>query len=145
MSIHSAISLLKFGSIVVILIGLLVAVGAHPATALPATWLVDLAFLPFDGGQAVGDEAARLLAAIGGGVMVGWGVVMWRMTTLLVPVDPALARRLFLEGMFAWYAVDSTCSYLAGAYFNIPANTVLLAMIIVPAWMLPQQTRLAST
>lgn len=107
-------------------------------TALPAAWLVDLLFLPFDAGQSLDDQAARVLAAIGGGVMVGWGVVMWRMTTLLVPVDPALARRLLIEGMLAWYVVDSTGSFFAGAYFNIPANTLLLAMIVLPASMLPQ-------
>ena len=122
---------LKLNSLFVVLLGLLVALGAHPATALPATWLADIVFWPFDGQQTL-----RALAAIGGGVMVGWGVMMWLVVERLLPVDPRLARLLLIEATLAWFLVDSTGSFVAGATVNVLLNTVLMLAIVLPAWRL---------
>ncbi len=127
---------LKLNSLFVVLLGLLVALGAHPATALPATWLADIVFWPFDGQQTLDNQAARALAAIGGGVMVGWGVMMWLVVDRLLPVDPRLARLLLIEATLAWFLVDSTGSFVAGATVNVLLNTVLMLAIVLPAWRL---------
>lgn len=127
---------LKLNSLFVVLLGLLVALGAHPATALPATWLTDIVFWPFDGQQTLDHKAARALAAIGGGVMVGWGVMMWLVVDRLLPVDPRLARLLLIEATLAWFFVDSTGSFVAGATVNVLLNTVLMLAIVLPAWRL---------
>lgn len=127
---------LKLNSLFVVLLGLLVAFGAHPATALPATWLADIVFWPFDGQQTLDGQAARALAAIGGGVMVGWGVMMWLVVDRLLPVDPRLARLLLIEATLAWFLVDSTGSFVAGATINVLLNTVLMLAIVLPAWRL---------
>jgi len=127
---------LKLNSLFVVLLGLLVALGAHPATALPATWLTDIVFWPFDGQQTLDQQAARALAAIGGGVMVGWGVMMWLVVDRLLPVDPRLARLLLIEATLAWFLVDSTGSFVAGATVNVLLNTVLMLAIVLPAWRL---------
>jgi hypothetical protein len=127
---------LKLNSLFVVLLGLLVALGAHPATALPVTWLADIVFWPFDGQQTLDHQAARALAAIGGGVMVGWGVMMWLVVDRLLPVDPRLARLLLIEATLAWFLVDSTGSFVAGATVNVLLNTVLMLAIVLPAWRL---------
>lgn len=127
---------LKLNSLFVVLLGLLVALGAHPATALPATWLTDIVFWPFDGQQTLDHQVARALAAIGGGVMVGWGVMMWLVVDRLLPVDPRLARLLLIEATLAWFLVDSTGSFVAGATVNVLLNTVLMLAIVLPAWRL---------
>jgi hypothetical protein len=127
---------LKLNSLFIVLLGVLVALGAHPATALPATWLTDIVFWPFDGQQALDHQAARALAAIGGGVMVGWGVMMWLVVDRLLPVDPRLARLLLIEATLAWFLVDSTGSIVAGATVNVLLNTVLMLAIVLPAWRL---------
>ncbi|MDH4411661.1 MAG: hypothetical protein QE484_00030 [Rhizobium sp.] len=125
---------LKLNSLFVVLLGLIVALGAHPATALPATLLTDLVFWPFDGAQTLEAPAARVLAAISGGVMVGWGVMIWLVIDRLLPVDPRLARLLVVESTLAWYLVDSTGSFVSGATVNVLLNTVLMLAIVVPAW-----------
>lgn len=127
---------LKLNSIFIMLLGLLVALGAHPATALPATWLTDLVFFPFDGGETLDAPSARLLAAIAGGVMVGWAVMIWLVLDRLMPVDPRLARLLVVESTLAWFVVDSTGSLVSGAIVNVVLNTVLMLAIVVPAWRL---------
>lgn len=130
---------LKLTSLLVVLLGLLVALGAHPATALPATWLADLVFWPFDGRQGLDADAARVLAAIGGGVMVGWGVMMWLVIDRLHAVDPGLTRLLLIESTLAWFLVDSTGSFVSGAGVNVLLNTVLMLAIVLPAWRIGAQ------
>lgn len=131
---------LKLNSLFVVLLGLVVALGAHPATALPATWLTDIVFFPFDGAQSLDAPAARLLAAISGGVMVGWGVMIWLVVDRLMPVDPRLARLLVMESTLAWFVVDSTGSFVSGAMVNVLLNTVLMLAIVVPAWRIGAET-----
>lgn len=134
---------LKATSLFVLFLGLLVALGAHPATALPATWLTDLVFWPFDGAETLDAPAARVLAAISGGVMVGWGVMLWLVIDRLLPADPRLARLLVIESTLAWFIVDSTGSFMSGATVNVLLNTALMLAIVVPAWRIGQD-RLAS-
>lgn len=125
---------LKLTSLFVILLGLLVAAGAHPATAVPANLLTDIVFWPLDGQQALDTEAAHMLAAISGGVMVGWGLMMWLVIDRLYLADPRLARLLLVESTLAWYLVDSTGSFVSGAIVNVLLNTALMLAIVVPAW-----------
>jgi hypothetical protein len=134
MSHDFAATWLKLISLFIMLLGLLVAFGAHPATSLPATLLADAVFWPFDGAQSIDAPAARVLAAIGGGVMVGWGLMMWLILDRLLPVDPRLTRLLMIESALAWYIVDSTGSFVSGAGVNVLLNTILLTAIVLPAW-----------
>ncbi|MDQ0423594.1 hypothetical protein J2045_004649 [Peteryoungia aggregata LMG 23059] len=134
MTPHLTTRWLKLMSLFVVLLGLLVAFGAHPATALPATWLSDIVFWPFDGAQPLEAPAARVLAAISGGVMAGWGAMMWLILDRLMPADPALARLLIIEAILIWFVVDSTGSFAAGAMVNVLLNTMLMLAFVVPAW-----------
>ena len=135
---------LKVTSLFIVLLGLLVALGAHPSTSLPATLLADTVFWPLDGAQAIDTQAARVLAAIAGGVMVGWGVMMWLVVDRLLHADPKLARLLIIEATLAWYIVDSTGSFVSGAGVNVLLNTVLMLTIVLPAWRIGA-ARLART
>lgn len=58
----------------VIAFGALTALAAWPATAPPANLLADLLHWPLNGTEKIDTPRARLLAAIAGGVMVGWGL-----------------------------------------------------------------------
>lgn len=127
---------LKLTSLFVALLGLLIASGAHPAIALPATWLADIVFWPFDGQQPLDTQSARALAAISGGVMVGWACMMWLIIDRLLPSDPRLTRLLLVESTLAWFVVDSAGSFAAGAGVNVLLNTVLMLAIVLPAWQI---------
>ena len=134
MTLDTRIRWLKFATIVTIGFGIVIAVAAIPALAAPTAMLADLIFFPVDGAPAVGAPADRLLAAITGGVMTGWGVMMYMIVTGVLAKDPALGRRIILAGMFAWYAVDSSMSLAAGAPLNVASNTVFLLLFVVPVW-----------
>ncbi len=123
---------LKIASAAVMGVGVVVALAAFPPTAMVTNILSDLVFWPFDGRQAVDTQTARLLAAIGGGVMFGWGVLLWQVATHLLPKEPALAASLIRTSVIAWFVLDCACSALAGGYLNIVLNVGFLALFLVP-------------
>ncbi len=119
---------LKVASAIVIGFGVVVALAAYPATAGIAQFLLDLIYWPLDGGQDLSSPEARLLCAISGGVMVGWGFLMWLVATRLYPREPELARALILSSIGAWFVVDSAGSIVAGAWLNAIFNIGFLAL-----------------
>lgn len=134
METNATVFWLKVASAMVIGFGLAVALAALPAAAEPMRLFTDLVFWPFDGGQSLAAPEARIYCAVGGGVMVGWGVMMWRISTSLYPRDPELARSLILASAFSWFAVDSLASVAAGAPLNAVLNVPFLLIIIAPVW-----------
>lgn len=132
MSPKTVLQALKAASAAVMGVGIVVALAAFPPTALVTNILSDLVFWPFDGRQAVDTPTARLLAAIGGGVMFGWGLLLWQIATQLMPKDPALGASLIRTSVLAWFVLDCTCSVLAGAYLNVLLNVGFLALFLLP-------------
>lgn len=132
MSPKTVLPALKAASAAVMGVGIVVALAAFPPTALVTNILSDLVFWPFDGRQAVDTPTARLLAAIGGGVMFGWGLLLWQIATQLMPKDPALGASLIRTSVLAWFVLDCTCSVLAGAYLNVLLNVGFLALFLLP-------------
>ncbi len=126
---------LKIASGITIASGLAFAAAAHQAFAGSA-----LEFLALVGAGQDGDmtTAQRLLSAISGGVLTGFGMMIWAITTRLVPRDPALARQLILTGILSWFIVDSTGSVIAGAAMNVVPNIGFLLLFAVPAVTLVQ-------
>lgn len=132
MPFPNAQTLLKAASAALIGLGAVVALAAHPATAGITGLIADLVFWPLDGQPSLDQPASRLLAAISGGVMVGWGAMLWLVVTRLLPTDPSLAAALVRTSAFAWFVVDSTGSIVAGAPLNAVLNIVFLAAFLLP-------------
>lgn len=107
--------------------GLAVAAASHPALAAPVVLLGDLIFWPLDGAPDMGLPAARLLAAIAGGVMAGWGVM------LLAFARGKGVRAALAQGAIAWFVVDSLGSILAGAPINVAMNLGFLGLFLMAA------------
>jgi hypothetical protein len=125
---------LKFGSALTIFFGILVAAAATPMTAGPTQFLADLIFFPIDGAQDISPPETRLISAIGGGVMAGWGVLLWMLSTQLFPINQALAARLIITSIVTWFVIDSTGSIIAGAPLNAAFNLSFLLIFCVPLW-----------
>lgn len=132
MPLNNAQSILKIASAALIGLGGAVALAAHPATDGVTRLVADLVFWPVDGSPALDHPAARLLAAIGGGVMIGWGAMLWLVATRLLPTDAALAGSLVRTGVIAWFVVDSIGSFVAGAPINAVLNLGFLALFLLP-------------
>ena len=104
-----------------------------PARAFLNAFL-DVAIWPvLDGAQRLdGAEANMLLAIVAGfSVAVGWFV--WTMATVVMPRDPALARRTVAIAMGGWFVVDSLGSWMGGAGGNVLLNVGFAALFLVPA------------
>ena len=141
MSGHSTTKILQGAAAAVMVFGLIVAGTAHPATAGITRFLVDLIFWPVDGLQSVDAPETRLLGAVCGGIMAGWGLMIWLVTTRLYPREPALARSIVLGSAAVWFVIDSVGSIVAGA----PLNAVFNVGFLLAFWLpLRQQTEVAA-
>ncbi|MEE9330415.1 MAG: hypothetical protein V3V30_09785 [Parvularculaceae bacterium] len=128
----TTIGWLKFACIVTGGFGLLMVLAASPVTAAPASFLLDLVFWPIDGSETTEAHEFRLVAAILGGVMVGWAVLFWQIVTRLYPRDPRLARQMITWSILSWFVLDSTGSIIAGAPLNAVFNIGFLALFLLP-------------
>ena len=134
MNLTTRIAWLKTGSAVTIGFGVLIAAAAVPALQAPTAFLLDMVFLPLDGAPSTGGEATRLLSAISGGVLVGWGLMMWLLATTLYAREPAICRKIILTSIISWFVVDSSMSLAAGALLNAFFNVGFLLVFAVPVW-----------
>ena len=133
MPVSTAIVWLKTASAILMIgFGLMFAIAAYPPTSGVAGLFVDLLFWPLDGAQSLAAPETRIILAIGGGITAGWGVLVWQVATHLMPSNPAMARHILIRSLLTWFVIDSTCSWLAGAPVNIPANAGFLLMFIWP-------------
>ncbi len=132
MSHEQRIIWLKAGSISVVAFGLLALLATIAATAGPMLFLVDLIFWPIDGTQSMASAETRLITGIAGGLMVGFGELLWLISTRVYAKDAGLGRRLILPGILGWFLVDSLGSILAGATLNAVFNTGFLAVFLIP-------------
>lgn len=118
----------------VLLIGpglLMILAPVTPTLGLVERFL-DLAHQPLDGAQAIVGDAAFLLNAILGGVLVGFGLMIWLVAERVYRNDPALGRGLILTPLIGWFVCDGLGSVIAGAWFNVVLNTVFLAIFVAP-------------
>jgi hypothetical protein len=108
-----------------------IALASSPATSAPTVFLTDLVLWPIDGGQALTDES-RLLSAILGGVMLGFGTTLLVLVKKVYPRDPQLVRIVILTGIWVWFVADSLGSVAAGAPLNALFNVGFLLAFLVP-------------
>ena len=138
MSLNTRIAVLKSAAFALLIgPGLIMVVGlVSPLMGLVNAFL-DLAYQPLDGGQEVVGGAARLLNGILGGVLVGFGVMIWLVAEKVYKNDQDLGRNLIMIPLLCWFATDSAGSVLAGAWFNAVLNAsilgVFLAALLWPA------------
>ncbi len=112
--------------------GLIMVAGlAFPVLFLVESFL-DLAHQPIDSGQPIDTDAARLLNAILGGILVGFGTLIWRVADKVLRNDFVLGQSILLPALIGWFICDSLGSILAGAWFNAVLNAVIVAVLLVP-------------
>lgn len=125
---------LRLAAGVTLLTGLALALSALPALNLPMRLLADLLVWPLDNAQTLLAAETRLTLAISGGVMVGWGVMIWQLAGAPMDAAPQAVRTIIQTSLLVWFVVDSFASVAAGAALNIVPNTLYLALFLVPIW-----------
>jgi len=132
MSLQRTVLWLKWASAIVIGFGILTVFGASPVTAGPILFLLDFVIWPLDGAQSGAATEFRLALAISGGIMAGWGVLLWQLSTRLYPREPELGSSLILTSIGIWFVVDSLGSVAAGVPLNALLNTTFLVLFFWP-------------
>ncbi len=129
---------LKFASLLVIGFGLMISLAAYPTTTGLTLFYTDLVFWPLDGAQSISMPEARILCAVLGGVMVGWGVLFWLITAKLYSREPELARSMIYWSIGTWFIIDSLGSIVVGVPVNALLNISFLLLFVLPLWRSPR-------
>jgi hypothetical protein len=135
------ITLLKIACLATIATGLVSAAASHPAADAPWALLFDLLQWPLDGAQGAFSNEARVLSAVCGGVLAGWGAIMYWLAAGPVATDYPGARRAFGASLLLWFAIDSTASLLAGWPGNVVLNVTFLVAFLAPLAALSRGNR----
>jgi len=121
----------KAAAAIVAGVGLVVAIAAWPPLAGPVVFFADLFIWPLDGAQTLTAPETRVFMAISGGLMVGWGVTLWKLAAHPMPADPAAVRSITMTGLYCWFAVDSIGSIVAGVPLNAGANISFVVLFLL--------------
>ena len=103
-------------------------------TAGPARLTLDLLSWPVDGAQNFEAQTTRFLAALTGGFLFGWGVMVWCLSGAAYDAAPEAVRRAVLTGLLAWFVLDSAGSIASGAWPNALFNILVLLIAVGPMW-----------
>ena len=90
---------------------------------------------PLDGAQTFDHPNVRFLSALTGGFLVGWGVMIWRLSTTVYDAAPEAVRKAVVAGALSWFVVDSAGSITSGNASNALFNVFFLLLAVGPLWL----------
>jgi hypothetical protein len=125
---------LKFTAIAVAIFGPIFSTGTMEAIAEPARWSLDILAWPIDGEQDFAAPTTRFLAALTGGFLLGWGVMIWFLATRVHRLAPEPVRQAVLAGLLSWFVLDSCGSIASGHAINAVFNVAVLLILVGPLW-----------
>jgi hypothetical protein len=125
---------LKITAVVVGSFGPVFFLGTMPAMVEPARLTLDLLSWPIDGVTTYASADTRFLSALTGGFLMGWGVMIWFLSTQVYDAAPEAVRKSVVYGLLAWFCVDSLGSIASGNPSNAVFNIAVLALGVGPLW-----------
>ena len=130
------IDLLKLSSLITVITGVISVLASSPVTQRP--WLLLLDFLDWPLGSSPGSFAREsfVLNAVLGGVMIGWGTLMYFVSDELQ--KSARMLKAMTVSLLCWFVSDSVGSFVSGFYGNILLNILFLSMFLYPLLKLRQ-------
>lgn len=128
-------SYLKFTAFVVGSFGPIFFLGTMLPTSEPARWTLDLLSFPIDGLQVYTEPTTRFLSALTGGFLLGWGLMIWLLSSWVYEKAPEQVRKVVLFSVLAWFVLDSLGSYASGNASNVFFNIIVLLLGVGPLWV----------
>ena len=125
---------LKVTAFVVGSFGPIFFLGTMAQTLEPARLTLDLLSWPLDGATTYASPDTRFLSALTGGFLMGWGVMIWCLSSWVYDLAPEAVRRSVLAGVLAWFVLDSAGSIASGNASNAAFNVVVLLIAVGPLW-----------
>jgi hypothetical protein len=141
MSVRVSIIWLKIACIMTIGTGVICAMASHSATDFIWLYLFDLLKWPLDGNPAGFHDDTRAVNAVLGGTMVGWGLLMYVLSSKRVLMAVSGLPRMMLIALIAWFLVDCIGSLLAGLPGNLLLNIGFLVLFVPPLLYLNHRTK----
>jgi hypothetical protein len=108
--------------------------GTMEGTREPARLTLDLLSWPIDGATTYASPDTRFLSALTGGFLMGWGVMLWCLSTWVYDLAPEPVRRAVLVGVLSWFCLDSAGSIASGNASNALFNVLVLLLAVGPLW-----------
>lgn len=124
------INLLKLSSLITVVFGVMSVMASSPLTQKPWLLLLDFLDWPFDGVPSSFSKESFILNAVLGGVMIGWGVLLYFVSDELQK-SPRMLKAMIVS-LLCWFVSDSLGSFVSGVYGNIYLNVVFLTMYLYP-------------
>ena len=125
---------LKVTAVIVGSFGPIFFLGTMAQTLEPARWSLDLLSWPIDGATTYASPDTRFLSALTGGFLLGWGVMIWCLSTWVYDLAPEPTRKTVLAGILAWFCLDSAGSIASGNPSNAVFNVIVLLLAVGPLW-----------
>ncbi|GAB5554741.1 MAG: hypothetical protein Sapg2KO_43320 [Saprospiraceae bacterium] len=104
------------------------------ATLEPARWTLDLLSWPIDGATSYTSPDTQFLSALTGGFLLGWGVMIWLLSSWVYDHTPEAVRKTVLIGLLSWFFLDSAGSIASGNPSNAFFNVIILLLAVGPLW-----------
>ena len=95
---------------------------------------LDILSWPVDGSITYANQEMRFLSALAGGVLVGWGVMVWCLRQWVYDLAPEGVRKSVVVGTLFWFVFDSFGSIASGTTPNAFFNVLVLLAVVGPMW-----------
>lgn len=120
---------LKSACCLTVFTGIISVLGSFEPTQLP--WLILHNLLSSSqNSRASFSEDALVLNAIVGGLMMGWGTLMFLLADECA--KSIKIWRAMVAGLVVWFFFDSLGSVLSGVYLNVVLNICFITVFIIP-------------
>jgi hypothetical protein len=100
----------------------------------PARLTLDILSFPVDKVQNYDAATTRFLSALTGGVLLGWGVLIWCLSSWVYDKAPEPTRKTVLVSLLSWFFLDSLGSIASGNSSNAFFNILILLIAVGPLW-----------
>jgi hypothetical protein len=108
--------------------------GAVVPTSAPARLTLDLLGWRLNHPSNYDAIDTRFLSALSGGFLLGWGVMIWCLSSWVYPLASDAVRRTVVASLLAWFCLDSAGSIASGTPSNAAFNVVVLILAVGPLW-----------
>ena len=139
LSKNICITWLKAASLITVATGLVSVLASSPSTQGLWLFLLDLLTWPVDGQPSGFQNEAFILNAVLGGVMIGWGTLMFLLSKEL-HTSVHLVKPMKIALLF-WFVSDSAGSLAAGVPGNVVLNITFITMFMIPIYFLQRDIK----